>query len=143
MISYLLVFSLLTIVLAYDPLCLTCKFYIPHNTNPELGTCKRFKDFAFNNNKYTLVNKLAVNCRINEELCGKDGNAHQATFLNKQITDQYEELTNRCCGEVNETDEIEQLEREFFDVLQKIKKHNKRQMYKTTKDLYKLFRRSE
>ena len=59
----------------------------------------------------------------------------------EDISDEYEELKNRCCGEVNETEEIEQLERDFFEVFQKIKKHNKQRIYKTTKDLYKLFKR--
>ena len=72
-----------------------------------------------------------------------NGNSYQESLENKQLADDWENLTNRCCGEVNETDEIEQLERDFFFILQKIKKHNKKRIYNTTKDLYKLFRRSK
>lgn len=63
--------------------------------------------------------------------------------LEQQIQNELIELNNRCCGEVNETDEIEQLEKEFFDVFQKIKKHNKKRIYKTTKDLFSLFKRND
>ena len=142
MIPYLLLFTLMSYVFAYEPACFNCKFYIPHNTNINLGSCKLFKDFVNNNNKIRLVNKLAINCRDNEQLCGNAGKSYEGIELNNQIIDEYDELQNRCCGEVNETDEIEQLEKELFDVFQKIKKHNKKQIYKTTKDLYKLFKRS-
>jgi hypothetical protein len=40
-------------------------------------------------------------------------------------------------------DETEELEREIFDMLQKIKRHNKKKIYNTTKDLYKLFKRDK
>jgi len=135
--------SLISINFAYNPYCFNCKFFIPNDIDPHLATCKRFKDFSYYNNKITLVNKLAINCRDNDNLCGINGNSYQTNLLNKQLADDLDNLSNRCCGEVNETDEIEQLERDFFDILQKIKKHNKRNIYNTSKDLYKLFRRSE
>ena len=67
----------------------------------------------------------AYHCRNNENLCGKVGFLYEA----KEYDDKYptqnftpsekqhtlntlHELNNRCCGEVNETDEIEQLEKE-------------------------------
>jgi len=143
MIPYILFASLISIIVAYNPNCSNCKFYIPNGNNADLGTCKRFKDFFYHNNKYSLVNKLSIDCRNNEELCGVNGNSYEYNLYEKQLLDELEILKNTCCGEVNETDEIENLERDFFDILQKIKKHNKRQIYKTTKDLYKLFRRSE
>lgn len=55
--------------------------------------------------------------------------------------DEFDELKNRCCGEVNEKDELEQLDKELFDILQIIKKHNTKRIYAATKDLYKLFKR--
>ena len=93
------------------------------------------------NNKRTLANNLAVHCRNNENLCGIQGYLYEEDVIDQQIADDYEELKNRCCGEVNETEELEQLEKEFFEVFQKIRNHNKRRIYKTTKDLYKLFKR--
>ena len=56
---------------------------------------------------------------------------------------EFNEINNRCCGEVNESDEIEQLEKDFFDILQRIKKHNKKKIYNTSKDLYNLFKRNK
>ena len=57
------------------------------------------------------------------------------------IENEYETLLNRCCGEVNETDELEELEREFFEIYQKMKKYNKKRIFQTKQDIYKLFRR--
>jgi hypothetical protein len=101
-----------------------------------------FKNNVYYNNEIKLINNLATHCRNNENLCGKQGFLYELKQdqEDKQISYEYDELQNRCCGEVNETDEIEQLEREFFEVFQKIKKHNKKRIYKTTTDLYKLFK---
>ena len=147
MLSYLLLLSYVCLVFSFEPPCYSCKFYIPHKTTPDLGLCKIFRDYVNLNNKDTLVNNLAVHCRNNENLCGKSGFLYEENNIENQLENNYEELKNhyedlknRCCGEVNETDEIEELEREFFEVFQKIKNHNKKRIYKTTKDLYKLFR---
>ena len=90
----------------------------------------------------------ASHCRSNENLCGKSGFLYESIKSNEEnnkleeekLKNHLIELNNRCCGEVNETDEIEQLEKDFFEVFQKIKRHNKKRIYKTTQDLYKLFR---
>jgi len=132
-------FVLLTPLFAFEPSCSNCKFFIPQSTNNDFGMCNRFKNYAYIDNKHSLVNQFAVDCRRNPDLCGDDG--HFFIPSDSKLADEYEELQNRCCGEVNETDELEQLEKEMFDVFQKIKKHNKRQIYKTTKDLFKLFKR--
>ena len=50
-----------------------------------------------------------------------------------------------CCGEVNEKVEIEEyekIEKELSNIFQQIKKHNTKKNYKTTKDLYKLFKKN-
>jgi hypothetical protein len=148
MLPQLLLLSFLTIVFSLEPSCNSCKFYIPHKTNPDFSLCNMFKNNVYLNNKSTLVSNLASHCRSNENLCGKEGFLYEkidinekSSIIDKEISDEYEELKNRCCGEVNETEEIEQLERDFFEVFQKIKKHNKQRIYKTTKDLYKLFKR--
>jgi hypothetical protein len=104
----------------------------------------------------------AIYCRNNENMCGKSGFLYENININddenlikntnnsdemsdnslheKQLSDMYEELNNRCCGEVNEQYEIEQLEREFFDLFQKIKRYNTKRIYKTTREIYKLFK---
>ena len=133
MLSYLVLLFFFNFSLAFEPSCYFCKFYIPHKSNPDLGLCKVFRDYINLNNKNVLVNNLAIHCRNNENLCGKSGFLYECNNIEQQaITNQYEELKNRCCGEVNEDDEIEQLERDFFEVFQKIKNHNKKKNYKTT-----------
>jgi len=147
MLPQLLLISFLTIVFSLEPSCNSCKFYIPHKSNPDFSLCKMFKNNVYLNNKHALISNLASHCRSNENLCGKEGflyekQVDEKQVDEKQILDEYEELKNRCCGEVNETEEIEQLERDFFEVFQKIKKHNKQRIYKTTQELYKLFKKN-
>ena len=141
MLPYLLMISFVSVIYAFEPSCHSCKSYIPHKSNPDLGLCKMFKNYVYLNNRTSLINNLAVHCRNNENLCGKPGYLYEEIVVEQQIADEYEELKNRCCGEVNETEEIEQLEKELFEVFQKIRNHNKKRIYKTTKDLYKLFKR--
>ena len=42
-----------------------------------------------------------------------------------------------------ENDELEELEKEFFELFQKMRKHNTKRIYKTSKDLYKLFKKNK
>lgn len=155
MLSYLLLLSFLNIVFTYDiPTCVSCKWFIASKSgNPDLGLCRMFKEnYNFNDNiiHYNFVN----HCRNDEKLCGKNGflyepldenttevEAKPKTTPKPEILTDYDELNNRCCGEVNETDEIEQLERDFFELFQKIKKHNKKIVFNASKDLYQFFRK--
>ena len=43
-------------------------------------------------------------------MTAQEGFLYEEANIDQQIADDYEELKNRCCGEVNETEEIEQLE---------------------------------
>ena len=151
---------------ALEPSCTSCKHFIPNNRGDiDLGLCRMFINTCYHRGKEYNLPNYAVHCRDNENLCGKTGflydsittadNAILDTNMDKektlleqqkleqQIQNELIELNNRCCGEVNETDEIEQLEKEFFEVFQKIKKHNKKRIYKTTKDLFSLFKRND
>lgn len=146
MVPYMLLLSLtlLSLSFAYEPMCSSCKFFIPHNKgNYDLGFCKAFKNISYKKGKEVIIYDFAMHCRNNEDMCGKAGLLYEPVPETDDILDTYNELMNRCCGEVNETDEIEQLEREFFEVFQKIKSHNKKKIYKTTKDLYKLFKNKQ
>jgi len=149
MLTYLLIITILKLVVALEPSCTTCKFYIPNNRlHNDLGLCSMFKTTSYHRNKEYILPNYAIHCRENENLCGKTGFLYESlpTSIDnteeEQINNELNELNQRCCGEVNEKDEIEQLEKEFFEVFQKIKKHNTKQIYKTTKDLYKLFKKS-
>ena len=144
MLSYIIIFSWMSIIFAYEPSCTSCKYFIPNfKNNPDLGLCKMFKNVPYTDTD-VLISNFAVHCRNNENLCGKTGNFYEPDYeiINKKIYNDYEELNNRCCGEVNEKyelEELEELEKEFFELFQKIKKNNTKRIYKTSKELYKLF----
>jgi hypothetical protein len=119
--------------------------------------CGFYKNKYIIKGKESIIYEFAAHCRSNESMCGsgaymyeeakanavnETGEPHSEQLNTEQLKNEYEELQNRCCGEVNETDEIEQLEKEMFEIFQKIKKHNKKNIYKTTKDLYKLFKKN-
>lgn len=144
-------------IVAFVPPCTLCKnFSLPKDGNIEYGLCKIFKNkFQCDGNEVEMFD-YAVHCRQNEKLCGNNAflfepivnnnnnnniNDNDDDKFDKEFEDNMNELNNRCCGEVNETYEIEQLEKEFFELFQKMKKYNKKRIYKTAKDLYKLFRR--
>lgn len=81
------------------------------------------------------------NASVEPEKCVDCGETKNDCDNNKKkLNEKYDTLINRCCGEVNETDELEELEREFFDIYQKMKKHNKKRVIATTQQLYRLFR---
>ena len=155
MLSYLLIFSVINFAYAFEviPSCASCKWFIPNNKgNPDLGLCKMFRYTYLHKGKEMIQHDFSTHCRSSENLCGKTGflyepisGERQESMLEpKEVTDfvnDYDELNNRCCGEVNETDEIEQLEKDFFDIFQRIKKHNTKRIYSASKDLYKLFKK--
>ena len=156
MLAFLLFIAIMKLTISLEPSCASCKFFIPNNRgNNELGLCKMFKNTCYHRGKEYSLPNYAIHCRDNENLCGQKGilyesiqkindytNGTEKNTAEQQFENELNELNNRCCGEVNEKDEIEQLEKEFFEVFQKIKKHNKKQIYKTTKDLYNLFKRN-
>jgi hypothetical protein len=133
----------MTLLFAYEPSCTSCKYFTPHfKNNPDLGVCKMFKNTP-NKDTNVFISNFAVHCRNNEDLCGKTGNFYEPDYeiIQKNFYNDYEELNNKCCGEVNEKDELEELEKEFFELFQKMKKHNTKRFYNTGKDLYKLFKK--
>ncbi len=150
MLLYVLLFSLISILTAFEPPCSSCKFYIPNKKeNLELGLCKMFTtNVSPKFNDIEPLPNFAVHCRNNENLCGKSGFLYEKAEVNNdsdkvdsEMVNEYEYLKNKCCGEVNEVDELDQLERDFFEIYQKIKKHNRKRIYKTSQDLYKLFKK--
>ena len=142
MLSYLIVFSILNVLLAFDPPCTSCKFYIPHKgVSSGLGLCKIFTTNASpNSNVITPLPNFAVHCRNNENLCGKSGFLYEMKDAEK-IFEDIEDIKNSCCGEVNETDELEQFDGKLQEILEKIKKHNKKRVYNSVEDLYKLLKK--
>lgn len=102
---------------AYTISCQSCKHFIPHSRGfADLGLCGIFKG------------NFAQHCRNDKNLCGEKGFLHEEKeqeSFSKEVLDVYEELNNRCSGEVNEKEELEQLEKDFAEIYIKIKKHNK------------------
>jgi hypothetical protein len=123
-------------VFSFEPLCSTCVHFIQNkNGVNDLGLCKMFlDDFSLPNKKFMY--NFAAHCRNNEHLCGKSGFLYEPNTelvsmkLDTNIVYDYDEISNRCCGEVNEKDELEQLEKDFFEIFQKIKKYNTARIYK-------------
>jgi hypothetical protein len=143
MLSYILLLSCMAIAFSYEPSCTSCKHFIPHvKNNNDLGLCKMFKSSPYPDTNI-LVSNFAVHCRNDENLCGKSGLLYDPDYDNikQQFYDDYEELNNRCCGEVNEKYEIDELDKELLELFQKIKAHNTKRIYKSSKDLYKLFKK--
>jgi hypothetical protein len=143
MISYIILFSYIALICAYEPSCTSCKNFIPHfKNNHDLGLCKMFKNTPYPDTNI-LTSNFAIHCRNDENLCGKSGFLYEpdSEIIQENFYNDYEELNNRCCGEVNEKYEIDELDKELFELFQKIKKHNTKRIYKSTKDLYKLFKK--
>lgn len=154
MLPYLLLLSFISIILSFEPPCSSCKHFISNNKGAlDLGLCKMFTNKLSLKGDDVALPNFARHCRNDEQLCGKIGFLYEpvnngtetasSTISEdeREIINEYEDLKNRCCGEVNEDNELEQLEREFFEVFQKIKRHNRKRVYKTSQELYKLFKK--
>jgi hypothetical protein len=149
-IGLYLLYLLINLTYAFEPSCTSCKFFIPHETNPrpDLGLCTMFQD----NNNGVLIKKLAINCRNNEILCGKSGLLYEKSDnqsdTNKQndIFERYEHSENMCYGEFTDKkdlEELEEIEKEILEMFQKMRRYNTKTVYRTSKDIYKLFKKNK
>ena len=73
MLSYLLLLSYVCLVFSFEPPCYSCKFYIPHQTTPDLGLCRMFRDYInvkkeldklFSKYVYTIKNLESDECSV-------------------------------------------------------------------------------
>ena len=144
MFNYFLFITLISFVYALEPSCLSCKFFIPNSIKPELGLCSMFQDTIYINNQASLVKNLALHCRSDENLCGNSGFLYESAnnkpfekygYIRKIYGDEFIEETN--------LHELENIEKELISVFQKMRRHNTKRIYKTTKDLYKLFKKDK
>lgn len=129
MIFYLLI-TFVTIIKSYEQPCFTCKHYIPNIYKPHLSLCNMFKDRIGKND--VLIKNFAIHCRSSEDLCGKSGFLHE----NNDILNNIEELNENCSSEFTDEkdlEELEKLEKELVDVFQRMRKHNTKKIYYTTK----------
>ena len=143
MFRYMLFISLISFLYAFEPSCSTCKFFIPNLKKPELGLCSIFQDKIYVNNEERLVKNLALHCRSNENLCGKSGYVYEPINISEKF-ENYEYVKGLCCGEfIEKTDlqELEKIEKDLVYIFQKMRRHNTKRIYKTTKELYKIFKK--
>lgn len=149
-IVYLLI-VLLNTVYSFTPSCSTCKFFIPNNDKPDLGLCNMFQDKLYNKDNDVLVNNLAVHCRRDENLCGESGFLYDSNKTNqneevKEHMENYEYIKSVCSGEFVEEDDLtklEQLETDMVVAFQKMRRHNKKIIYKNVKNIYKFLHKKE
>jgi hypothetical protein len=142
-IVYFLLFAS-QLVYGFKPSCSSCKHFIASSLKPDLGLCNMFQDSTYVNNKCILVKNLAVHCRNNENLCGKDGHLYESNDKINKKFENYEYIKSFCSSEfIEETDleELEKIEKELIDVFQKMRRHNTKMIYKTPQQLQKLFKR--
>ena len=137
MIKYVLSFLWFYIIYAYEPLCSSCKYYIPHKTNSNLGLCKIFKENTLNG---LSLKNYASHCRNDENLCGKSGFLYES--MNIVVNNTTNNIDNIFRSQVNNNSEFEAYYK-WKESFYKIKKHNTKRVYKTEKELYKLFKRQD
>ena len=127
-ISYIILLSLFNAVFSLEPPCKNCKFYIPTliGNNPNLGLCKIFKEMPYVD-KNVVIHNFAIHCRNDESLCGKEGIFYEPNinYIDSVIDDK--------STIPDDDDEVNQIKKELFDVLLKMKKYN-------TKKIYKIFK---
>lgn len=134
------IFLLANLVYGLNPSCINCKYFIKNTLKSELGLCKRFSS-NINNRK---VYNLAIFCRSDEKMCGKSGSEYESNENIEKKLCEYKDLECMCSVEfTNEDDlkELEKIEKDVLDIFQRMRKHNTKRIYKTTKDLYKLFKK--
>jgi hypothetical protein len=139
--NYLIFFCLLQFVYSFEPSCTTCKFFIPNSLNPNLGLCRLFQENIYDdNNKEYIVNNVALQCRTNENLCGKNGRLYQPVNTKFKNYEYVRKITNDKYEAEKDFEKIEEIELELLDIFQKMRKHNTKRIYKKTNDLIKLFK---
>ena len=128
LISYIIFLSLFKTIFALENHCKNCKFYIPTliGNNPNLGLCKIFKETPYVD-KNIVIHNFAVHCRNDESLCGKDGIFYEPS------TNYIDEIIYDTTNIHDDDEDAQQIKKDFFEVLRKMKKYN-------TKKIYKIFK---
>jgi hypothetical protein len=147
MIFYLL-FALFNMVHSFAPSCSSCKFFIPNGDKPDLGLCSMFQERINDSN---LVKNMAVHCRNDENQCGESGFLYESNKTNPTEKDSkkmenYEYIKSVCSGEFVDDDDLtklEKLELEMVNAFQKMRRHNKKIIYKNVKNIYNLFKKKD
>ena len=143
MINYFIFLYLINFAYCFEPPCTTCKFFIPNTLNTNFGLCRLFQENIYDNNKEYIVNNVALQCRNNDNLCGKKGSLYQPINTEFKNYEYIRKICNNGYEEEHENDlkKLEKMEKELVDIFQKMRKHNTKIMYKKTKDFIKYLKR--
>lgn len=125
-----IVFSFDTKITSVIPSCSNCKWFLPkENGFGDVGFCKIFKETYLNKELGRVMTyyNFASHCRKNENQCGPEGNLFDPIDTDKveevkELEEMINDYNNRCCGEVNEKHEIIQLEKDYYNLMNSIKK---------------------
>jgi hypothetical protein len=112
-----------------------------------------FQDTIYHNDQKKLVKNLAIHCRGNENLCGKSGFLYEPIDTGKNNKndipnrfENYEYIKSVCSNEFVEAadlKELESIEKDLVEVFQRMRRHNKKMIYKTPDQIYKLFNKNK
>jgi hypothetical protein len=145
-----ILFALFATAYSFVPKCSTCKFFVPNNDNPDLGLCNMFQDKIYNKDNNVLVKNMAAHCRKDENQCGESGHLYESksnpTDKDVEPIESYEYIKNACSGKFVDEDDLtklEQLELDMVITFQKMRRHNKKIIYKNVKNIYKLFKKKD
>lgn len=121
----------------YIPSCKSCLNFIPHEKGVfDLGQCKIFKNTYKNGEIEITIHNYAKHCRDNEFLCSPNGYLHEDIYKHKEhkkeeffrLLDEIDELNNRCCGEVNEKQELYDNDMEYNRLIERLNEYKKKYM---------------
>jgi hypothetical protein len=148
MIRILYILSLFGLVCSFTPECSKCKHFIPNNNSPVFGLCNMFQDTIYINNEKTLKKNLAIHCRNDESLCGKNGFLFEPIQTDdvKHRFENYEYMKDICSHEYveeNDLQQLESLEKEMVDVFQRMRRHNKKIINKKFGYIYALLKKND
>ena len=147
MLYYFLIMIMTCYVNAFEvkinkPSCSSCKWNIPDKRGVnDYSLCKMFKPLKYDCQcKGGIMYEFAEHCRNNENMCGQnaflfepynDIQIQEETLEEEDIDttisdllDEYDDINNRCCGEVNETDELDDIERDLMNIINRLKNYH-------------------
>lgn len=112
-----------------------------------------FVNLVWSYNRGFLNKKRVINCKQNDELYKSD--LYYDTKMDIKKKDikkkvdienkikEYKEVENGCVFDFTSKEdlkELEEIEKDMLDIFQRMREHNTKRIYKTTKELLKLFK---
>jgi len=152
MLTIITLIAIINIIVAYNPIpnCTSCKYFIPNNNGDfDYGLCKMFKNYFNCDGNTVEMFDYASHCRKNKNLCGENGYLYESKSNDNVVKDekeissiieQIDELNNQCCGEVCETNELDEIERDLFLLFQRLKKYKRKQFDSLGNTFYDLIK---